>query len=307
MVITRTQFNQLMHRRPEIAVELVGILSRRLEVSENGTIRDLREKNHELMTAYQELKAAQAQLIAKEMLERELQIASNLQLSILPHAAPRHAGYDIGALMIAAHMIGGDFYDFIPLGPERLGVVVGDVCDKGIPAALFMTLTYMSMRDEAQRNPDPGDALRAVNRRIIEINASEMFVTLLYGVLDYEKHEFRYARAGHPRPMLLASGMPALQKPLCQGQPVGLFEDIRLDEQCLPVPSGSTLLLFSDGLSESLEHLGVTDLGGLCTAELGQDNLSAKDYCRRLWQRVNQDGAEILAQDDFTVLAIRAV
>jgi sigma-B regulation protein RsbU (phosphoserine phosphatase) len=307
MVITRAHFNNLLHSRPEIAVELVGVLSRRLEESENGTIRDLREKNRELTLAYDELKAAQAQLIEKEMLERELEIASNLQLSILPHAAPRYPHYDIGALMIPARMIGGDFYDFIPLGPDRLGVVVGDVCDKGIPAALFMTLTYMTMREEAQRNPDPGDALRAVNRRIIEINASQMFVTLLYGVLDFTRHEFHYARAGHPRPMLLASGLPPLLRSLRPGQPVGLFDPLVLDEQCLPVPVGSTLLLFSDGLSESLEQLGVPDLGALCTSFLDAPNLTAKDYCRRLWEKVSQDGVEVSRQDDFTVLAIRAV
>ena len=307
MVITRAQFNELLHSRPEIAVELVGVLSRRLEESENGTIRDLREKNRELTLAYDELKAAQAQLIEKEMLERELEIASNLQLSILPHAAPRYPDYDIGALMIPARLVGGDFYDFIPLGPDRLGVVVGDVCDKGIPAALFMTLTYMTMREEAQRNPDPGDALRAVNRRIIEINASQMFVTLLYGVLDLARHEFHYARAGHPRPMLLASGLPPLQRSLHPGQPVGLFDTLVLDEQCLPVPTGSTLLLFSDGLSESLEQVGVTDLGALCTGFLDAPNLTAKDYCRRLWERVSQDSVEASRQDDFTVLAIRAV
>ncbi len=197
LVITREQFTALVRRQPDVAVALVSVLSRRLEASENVTIRDLREKNRQLTVAYEALKTAQAQLVEKEMLQRELEIAGKLQLSILPQETPPYAGLDIGALMIPARMIGGDFYDFIPLGLQRLGVVVGDVCDKGIPAALFMTLTYSTMRDEARRHSEPGEALRAVNRRVIEINASEMFVTLLYGVLDPRLRGSAPAGGGH--------------------------------------------------------------------------------------------------------------
>ena len=179
------------------------MLSRRLEDTENATILDLREKNRQLTLAYQELQAAQKSLIEKERLERELEIASKLQLSILPQSLPVYPGLDLGALMVPAELVGGDFYDFIPLGPDRLGVVVGDVCNKGIPAALFMTLSYTAVRSEALRYPDPGAALQAVNRRLIELNANDMFVTLLYGIIDMNSRRFTYARAGHPYPLIL--------------------------------------------------------------------------------------------------------
>jgi len=303
--ISRAEFDALLKRRPEVAIELVSVVSQRLESSENDTIRELREKNRQLTQAYEELKAAQAELIEKRMVQRELEIAANLQVSILPHELPRRAGYDFGALMIPARMVGGDFYDFIPLGPQRLGVVVGDVCDKGIPAALFMTLTYTAMRDEAQRHADPGGALRAVNRRLAEINASEMYVTLLYGVLDDTTREFRYARAGHPGPLVLTPRQAPRQNGLRPGQPVGIFDELALDEQTLAVPAGSTLLLFSDGLSESLEQRGVFELGELASSFLDRGEVSSQGLCQQLWEAIHQANPAAAPLDDFTVLAIR--
>jgi serine phosphatase RsbU (regulator of sigma subunit) len=259
--IVRDQFHDLLQRHPEIALDLLGLMSRRLEESENTTIQDLREKNSQLTLAYQELKAAQDQLIEKKKLERELEIASKLQASILPQRVPKVPGLDIGVLIAPAHLVGGDFYDFIPLGPGRLGIVVGDVCDKGIPAALFMTLTYALMRDEAFRHRRPGNALRAVNRRLVEINPTGKFVTLLYGILDSSNHTFNYARAGHPHPLILDSNLIPIPHPSSPGQPVGLFEDFFLDEQCVSIQPDSTLIIYSDGLNAVQYSLSCQDRG----------------------------------------------
>ena len=200
--MTRDELDALLYRQPKLAYELVGLLSRRLEESEDTTILDLREKNRQLTGAFRELKAAQAQMIEKERMERELEIAHHIQVSILPQALPTHPGLDFGARIVPARMVGGDFYDVFPVGEGRWGIVVGDVCDKGVPAALFMMLTYSLMRAEAPRALAPGEALLAVNRHLLDLNPSGMFVTLLYGVLDAVTGRLTYARAGHPPPLL---------------------------------------------------------------------------------------------------------
>ena len=123
--MTRADFDALLARQPTLAYTMTRILSQRLEESENQTIRDLLEKNSQLTQAYDELKAAQAQLIEKEKLETEIDIARTIQRSFLPHDLPRLPGFDFGMRIEPMTSVGGDFFDFIPLGDGQLGLAVG--------------------------------------------------------------------------------------------------------------------------------------------------------------------------------------
>lgn len=306
MSIPVVAFESLACCSPGIAYELAKTLSARLEESENLTIHDLREKNRQLTQAYEELKAAQAAIIEKEKLEHELQIASEIQRGVLPEELPVCAGLDFGALMIPARQIGGDFYDFIPLDDRHIGVVVGDVCDKGVPAALFMTLTYSLLRAEAFRQTDPGVTLRAVNQNLLQINHSNQFVTLLYGVLDCATRQFHYVRAGHPSPLVLDGEYRPVEVPHGVGQPLGLFDNPRLDEQIIPIPPGGVLLIYSDGLSETVEDCKTAAaLPELCSSLLSGQNLTAQAICDRLWQTVGHSPDTFHVQDDFTIVSLK--
>ena len=304
--MTRPDFDALLHRRPSLAYQIVSSLSRRLEESENLTILDLKEKNRQLTLAYQELKAAQAQIIEKEKMERELEIARRIQLNILPHTLPQRAGFDFGALMIPARAVGGDLYQFIPLKRNRLGIVVGDVSDKGVPSALFMALVYSLMRAEAGGGSAPAKVLQKVNRYLLEINVEEMYVTLLYGILDISSGEFFYARAGHPPPFILDENGKQIRLTKALGQPLGLFDDPVLDEQRLNLPPGALALIYSDGLSEASDSQGVefgaTRLQGSLFAAIQK---TPQEICEQLWNEVKLYTAELPQQDDFTVVAIR--
>ena len=132
-----------------------------------------------------------------KQMEEDLEIARQTQQSILPDHLPEQEGYDFGARMIPARIVAGDFYGFVQLESDRLGVVIGDVTDKGLPAALFMALTYSLVNVVATLFDSPVDTLAAVNQHLMTMNASSMFVTLLYGILNYQTGQFRYARAGH--------------------------------------------------------------------------------------------------------------
>lgn len=304
--ITFDQFDALLHRNPGLVYDMLRLYSSRLEASESLTIQDLREKNRQLTQAYQELQAAQAAMIEKEKLEHELQLASQIQTDILPERLPAYLGLDFGALMIPARLVGGDFYDFIPLDERHLGIVVGDVCDKGMPAALFMALAYSSIRTEALRHTSPGSTLRAVNQHLLAINRSNMYVTLLYGVLDFTTRTFRYARAGHPEPLLLNDHHQPMKLVKGLGQPIGLFDDPAIDERSITVPPGGTLLLYSDGLSETVEGTaGSPALPELCRTILTQKEANAQALCDNLWRTVSGIEEVSLIQDDFTVVVLK--
>mgnify|MGYP003375831754 CR=1 FL=1 len=199
--LAQADFDALIDRRPALALELVRTLALRLRDADNATIRDLHEKNRQLQEAYRQLQEAHEQIVEKERLERELQLAREMQENILPREMPLLPGYDFAALMVPARAVGGDFFDFIPLHGGDLGIVVADVSDKGMPAAIFMGLTRSLVRAEASRGVFPAEVLRRVNEHLVDMNASGSFVTVLYGILHARTGEFLYARAGHELPL----------------------------------------------------------------------------------------------------------
>ena len=306
LVMTREEFNGLLHRQPGLAYEIARLMSRRLEESENMTIQDLRAKNLQLTQAYEELKEAHAQIVEKELLEKELQIARTIQESILPQVIPQFENLRCGALMAPARAVGGDFYDFIQLGDDLLGVVVGDVSDKGVPSALFMALTYSLVRAEASHTVAPGQTLRCVNRHLLDINVSNMFVTLLYGVVELRTGMFRYARAGQLLPFLVAANGNQLPVPSRLGQALGLFDEPALDEQEFQLPPGGTLLLFSDGLTDTAnqqgEYFGLEQLNAFLARRL---RAAPQEFCADLWRSLQAYSQGLPQVDDFTIVAMQ--
>lgn len=304
----RSEFDALLHRQPQLAYEMVALLSKRLESSENQTIADLKEKNEKLRRAYNELKAAQKQIIEKEKLERELELSSQIQQSILPRSRPKRSGFDFGALMIPAHAVGGDFYTFLPLDKNRLGIVVGDVCDKGVPAALFMSLVYSLIRVEAQTSRSPVKVLRQVNRHLLQMmNNSTMFVTLIYGILNCESGRFHYARAAHPSPIVLDGTGAVTSVPVKAAQPLGLFGSLPIDEERITIPAGGTLLLFTDGLNEAanLDGIEFGDHGRLADSLASGRHKRAQRICEQLWHEVQVFGQGLPQGDDFTTVVVK--
>lgn len=306
--IPASNFSDVMQAYPQLTHNLLNIFTKRMEDSENLTIQDLREKNRQLTQAYHDLKMAQTAIIEKEKLEFELQIAGNMQREILPDVLPIVPGIDLGALMVPARQVGGDFYDIIELDEDHLGIVVGDVCDKGMVAALFMALTYSSLRAEAFRHPDPASTLRAVNRHLLQINRSMMYVTLLYGILERSTMTFSYARAGHTIPLLMDADNQIVNLPFKTGQPLGIFYEFAIDESHFQIPSGGTLLIYSDGLSETLDnHPESNKLPLLCSRLLERSNMRAQSLCDQLWRTASGSLEVSMIEDDFTVVALRAM
>ena len=238
--------------------------------------------------------------------EEEMQLARQTQLSILPLRLPKHHGYDFGSLIMPARAVGGDFYDFIPQGSDKLCIVIGDASDKGLPAALLMALTFSFIRVETGRTEDPLQLLLNINRYLLNMNSSRMFVTLLYAVLDCAKGTLTYSRAGHLLPVLLDGQGQLIEVSMDEGQPLGLFEDVKIDQQCITIPRGGMVLLHSDGLNEASNAEG-KEFGFERIKEIliHNRNESSRVICDQLWAAVQNYRASLIEQDDFTTLVIK--
>jgi phosphoserine phosphatase RsbU/P len=302
----RADFESLLTRQPGLAYHMVRTMTSRFVQSENNTIAELRKINSQLAQAYEELKAAQERLVEQEKLEHELEIARQIQRSILPKAQPVIAGYDFGVLISPARAVGGDFYDFIPLNNRQHGIVIGDVSDKGIPAALFMSMVYSQMRTEARRHRTPGAVLSAVNRSLLEIGVARMYVTLVYGILDCEGGHFSFARAGHPVPVVLDQDCQFVPLKEGIGQPLAMLDQPRFDEQSVKLPAGGALFLFTDGVTEASDlQDNLYESQGFVDDIRHVIDRPAQEICEYLFERVVEHSGAGPQQDDVTLLCIK--
>ena len=301
----REDLDGLLRRHPELAYSMLGTLSQRLEQSENHTVADLREKNRLLQLAYDELKTAQAQIIEKEKLERELEVARQIQLSILPRSLPQNGRFEFGARMIPMSAVGGDFYDVLQLENGSLAVAVGDVTGHGVPAALLMALTVTLLRAEARRIESPSEVLLAVNRELMQVNDTGYFVTALYGILHDSDGKFHYARAGHSVPLVLDAGRQPIEVGHGVGHPLGLFEEMLVDEASLDLDPGSLLLLYTDGVTEAVDAQGEFFGDERLLAALQSSNGTGPDQtCEAVWDALQAYQAGASQEDDVTLLAV---
>ncbi|MEW6403168.1 MAG: SpoIIE family protein phosphatase [Chloroflexota bacterium] len=304
--MSRTQFMDLTKRYPLLASAMLGVLSQRLDATNASTFRELTEKNRQLQTAFDELKAAQAQLIEKERMERELQVAADIQLSILPDELPRVKGYNFGARILPARQVGGDFYDVFEIDKNRVGVVIGDVADKGVPSALFMARAHALIMAEADIGLTPGEVLGLVNRHITRLQKSTQFVTVVYGILDLNSGDFNYARAGHEPPLILNPDRSVERIPHSPGMAVGLWDSITLDERTVTLNPGSTLLLFTDGMTDCRNPAGESfGLERIKQNLCRYTHISAQQACDEMLDTLKRYQSGAKQDDDVTLVAVR--
>lgn len=305
--MSRSQFRDLLVRHPELSATMVSVLSQRLDSTNVATFRDLTAKNRELQRAFDELKAAQEQLIEKERLERELQVAADIQMSILPDVLPVHAKFDFGGRILPARQVGGDFYDIFFLDEFKIGVLIGDVADKGVPSAIFMARVHALIIAEADNADTPGEVLRVANKHITRLEKSTQFVTALYGVLDTRTAEFSYARAGHEPPLLMHRHGDVHRLPHKPGMALGLWENIMLDENSVLLPPGSLLVMFTDGMTDCRSPKGEPfGLDRIHLAMAGLSDATAQSSCDQLFDTLMMYRSGAKQDDDVTLVAVHA-
>jgi serine phosphatase RsbU (regulator of sigma subunit) len=267
-------------------------------VQRAGLIEALQDK-------VQQLEAAQAELVQKERLERELELARQVQQSVLPRVFPLSPGYAFGARNEPARHVGGDFYDVIPLDRERFAIAIGDVSDKGMAAALYMAQTHSLLLAEARRETVPGTVLGNVHRLLQDLGRSGMYVTVFLGIIDGPARRLTYARAGHDRPLLLRDG--EVQALPGDGTVLGFpgMDELYLSEEEMDLNAGDRLVLYTDGLTDiqapDERSFGVERLRELIRAK---GHLPADKLCAAVFGDLAAFQGVAEQYDDMTILVL---
>ncbi len=189
---------------------------------------------------------------AKIRIERDLAAARDVQNSLLPHNPPEVPGYEFAAITVPATEVAGDLYDFIRLDQHRVAITVGDVSGKGLPAALLMAHIQASVRDVAHEASSASACTTLLNDRLVQTTSPEKFVTLVYAVLDSGHHALRYSNGGHNPPVCAtAEGLRTLTT---GGTLLGIVEGIAFEEEIVPLAPGDVVVLYTDGISESMNE-----------------------------------------------------
>jgi serine phosphatase RsbU (regulator of sigma subunit) len=238
-------------------------------------------------------------------MQQELDVAHNIQTSFLPDGNPKIPGCSVASHWRAARQVGGDFYDFLALDEDRWGIVIADVADKGVPAALFMALTRTIVRAVAFSRDDPGQVLVRANEIIGREARSDLFVTVFYGVWDHAQARFTYANAGHNRPLLLQSN-GAFQELPGHGLALGVIPDIQLKSQVVNLKPGDAIVLYTDGVTEALnEDFDEFGLERLRVAAKAASRQDADAIVRSITDAIGDHVGETPQSDDITLVVLK--
>lgn len=266
----------------------------------------------------------QESALAEQRLRKELEVARQIQTSFLPSSLPTLPGWEFGAYYASAREVGGDFYDFIELrdpsqrpaalpgqfmeGCNLLGLVVADVSDKGVPAALFMALCRTLVRAVTISGRSPADAIQRVNQLILNDSRTEQFITLFYGVLDTDTAVLRFTNAGHNPPLVVRNAWGQVFSLRAPGMALGLFETVQLAEAEVRFETDDVLLMYTDGVTDALNEF---------TEEFGSERLTrvlvehrhrpAHEIAQAIVDALQQFVGEREAFDDMTLVVMKRV
>ncbi|MGE5178287.1 MAG: SpoIIE family protein phosphatase [Bacteroidota bacterium] len=277
--------------------------------SGNEEIDDIARAFNEVTAKF---RAAQGNLMEQERMQREMQVAQEIQQTLLPRAVPELEGFELGYLYRAAKEVGGDYFDFIAVDERTVGVVVADVSGKGVPGSLVMTMIRTALRMEARGNRSASDVMSKMNAFVTEDMKKGMFVTMFYVVLDSVNRAVTYASAGHNPMILYRGGQDATYFLKPKGIPVGINapdQDLfrrTMGVEKLTLRQDDMLVIYTDGITEAMnparEQFGE---GRLLAAIKRHGHRTAEEFAEALNQEIHEFTAGALQNDDITLVAIK--
>lgn len=246
----------------------------------------------------------------KHALEHDIQIAGEIQKILLPADAPDVEGFEISGLNLPARTLSGDYFDYLAVDEDHVGIAIADVSGKGVPAALIMAMCRSALRSQAPGNLSPAVVLQAVNRQLYPDMKEDMFISMAYVVLNRRSGQALLARAGHDAPLLFRKKSNRVECLNPKGMAVGIDSGGVFDRFCTDFPfhleSGDLLLLYTDGLTEALDasgmEFGVQRLSEELSANEGE---GASQILHRLSQSVMVFAGNQPQHDDITLIALR--
>lgn len=293
-----------------IGTEVIGAFN--LESDEQDAYE---EEDMELLTAF----AAQAavaiertqlheEVLEKRRLEGEVVIGQRIQRTFLPDRNPELPHFDIAGANYSSDLVGGDYYDYIRIADQHLGIVIGDVSGKGIAAALIMASFRASLIAEIRNNYSIRTVLTKVNKLLWESVEPDRFVTAIYGVLDIENRRFTYVNAGHNPAMLYRGGSDRFDTLDATGPLLGTFEAATFKERQVEIASGDVLVLYTDGVTEAMnaagELFGESRLQEVIRARKDE---TAVAIVRGIWETVRAYRSSGAQDDDLTLVVLKGL
>jgi serine phosphatase RsbU (regulator of sigma subunit)/putative methionine-R-sulfoxide reductase with GAF domain len=249
----------------------------------------------------------QKEMVVRERLETEVQLARQIQQTFLPESLPQFSDWELAARWKTARQVGGDFYDVFHLPNRRLGLFIADVADKGVPAALFMALTRTLVRAAVIETESPAQALTRVNELLVPDTKQGMFVTAVYAVLDLERNEFTYVNAGHNPPLWVKCD-GNVERLTRTGVALGAAEDLEFRQRTIALQPNDNILLYTDGLTESFNMEG--EFFGeerLIESIVTNQCTSASELLDVVEKSLLNFVKDMPPADDLTMLALRRV
>ncbi len=287
--------------------ELVGLIALTPFYEEQNYTLDERRLLNELATKVapairlaQLVQEQQNQTRARERLDQEMRVAQQTQQTFLPKTPPTLLGWRMAAYYQPARAVGGDFYDFIALPDGCLGLVIGDVTDKGVPAAMVMVAARVLLNALAPQKATPSEVLMSVNQLLCPTIPKKMFVTCFYAILQPKTGHLQYANAGHDAPYLRHHGQ--IIELEAQGFPLGLFPETTYPTYELDLAEGDALLFYSDGLIEA--HNSAREMFGFARLEALLLEEKSNLLERLLTEQRKFTGAEWEQEDDVTIVTV---
>jgi len=286
-----------------------GNLEQTLPVEGSDEFSDIARAFNEITTKF---KKAQVNVVEQERLQKEMQVAQEIQHALLPRKFPDVEGYDIATIYRAAKDVGGDYFDFVRIDESTLGIIVADVSGKGVPGSLVMTMIRTALRLESMGNLSPTDILSRVNKFVADDVKKGMFITIFFITLDSNKRTISFASAGH-NPMILyrresdscyflnTRGMP-----LGISLPEGMSFEESLQSDKVKLKKDDMLIAYTDGITEAMNH-GGRQYGNDRLIEFIRTNseLSPEDFAAKLDADINRFTAGAPQNDDITLVVIK--
>jgi sigma-B regulation protein RsbU (phosphoserine phosphatase) len=233
------------------------ITTRRPRLLDDDEMRLLQLMANQAALAIESARLHQEQ-IERERLAEEMALGRQIQLSMLPKAQPALPGWDFATFYAPARLVGGDFYDFfeLPGQPARLGMVIADVADKGVAAALFMALSRTVIRTVALSGRGAAAALVRANQIILNDSQSDLFLSAVYAILEPERGRLIFANAGHNRPLWYQAASDTVRELRAEGIILGAFENVQIEDRRFSITLGDALLFYTDGITEAIDTAG---------------------------------------------------
>lgn len=253
-----------------------------------------------------------ARISEREKYKKEMEIAAKVQLSLLPKEEPKIPGYDISGLSLPAIEAGGDYFDFVKLSGNKIGIAIGDVSGKGVGAAIYMTLTKGILQAHAEENVSPSNVLSKVNRLLYKTIEKNSFVSMFYAILDVNKNSLLYSRAGHNPGILCGERSGELKLLMSKGMALGLEEGTKftstLTEENIEIKNGDLIVLYTDGFTEAMnERQDQYGEQRLIKIIEGNKDKSARELINIILKDVKKFVDNYPQHDDMTIVVVKRI